>query len=441
MHKIIKYITLSLTIFCISVIGRAQTPALFISDNQSIADTWRWMFSLEMGLTPQHASFCYDCKLKVNRGVSDDVARIIANTTLTDKTPRVILLQLGCNDSVDVSGSLQEYEHSLFDYPFGKVCTKSGTMARTKNIAVTKDLTKITNANFAGSLYRVVNHFRTILPDSRIFILATNNYGKTDKDIEMVQQRNEQIKLVAQMLCVPFVSDANDLLKYNFVWNHFRPNLGTMLLIGDSYCFTRKWTGELEKIANVNLINLGKTSATLKERANGHTNTLGNQLLRLPVSSEPDYILLEGGINDDPDIDKVVENYPEHIQNLKRTNFGGALAYLVKQLRNKYPKAKIYAVTPGGLYYGHTNTPFDFITKANQIRKAAAIIGIPTIDWDREGRLSFVFNNSKGTGNGSSSSPFIYNVPSLETGDLLHPNERGGRYLAENVVAEITKRR
>ena len=160
MHKIIKYITLSLTIFCISVIGRAQTPALFISDNQSIADTWRWMFSLEMGLTPQHASFCYDCKLKVNRGVSDDVARIIANTTLTDKTPRVILLQLGCNDSIDVSGSLQEYEHSLFDYPFGKVCTKSGTMARTKNIAVTKDLTKITNANFAGSLYRVVNHFR-----------------------------------------------------------------------------------------------------------------------------------------------------------------------------------------------------------------------------------------------------------------------------------------
>ena len=136
-----------------------------------------------------------------------------------------------------------------------------------------------------------------------------------------------------------------------------------------------------------------------------------------------------------------MENYPEHIQNLKRTNFGGALAYLVKQLRNKYPKAKIYAVTPGGLYYGHTNTPFDFIIKANQIRKAASIIGIPTIDWDREGRLSFVFNNSKGTGNGSSASPFIYNVPSLETGDLLHPNERGGRYLAENVVAELSKKR
>ena len=130
MHKILKYITLSLTLFCLSMIMRAQTPALFISDNKYVADSWRWMFSLEMGLTPENMNICFDCKLKVNHGVSDDVARILANNTLTDKNPRVILLQLGCNDSVDAMGSLQEYEHSLFDYPFGKVCTKTGTMAR-----------------------------------------------------------------------------------------------------------------------------------------------------------------------------------------------------------------------------------------------------------------------------------------------------------------------
>ena len=147
----------------------------------------------------------------------------------------------------------------------------------------------------------------------------------------------------------------------------------------------------------------------------------------------------EGGINDEADQPKVVENYPEHIANLRRTNFAGALAYLVKVLRGRFPHARIYAVTPGGLYYGHTDRPFDFIVKSEQIRRAASLIGIPTIDWDREGRLSFVFNNSKGTGNGSDSNPFIYNVPSLETGDLLHPNERGGRYLAENVVAELNR--
>lgn len=439
MQKITKQISIFLIIFCSSIFTYAQTSALFISDNKIIADSWTWIFSHELGLTPNRVNFCYDCKLKTNYGVSDDVARILANKSLQEQTPRVILLQLGCNDSIDANGCMEEYEKSLFDYPFGKVCTKSGTMARTKNIAISKDITRITNNNFAGSFYRVINHFRSEYPDSRIFILATSSYG--DKNNVIVNKRNDQIKLVAQLFCIPFVEDANDLLKYNFIWKNTRPNLGTMLLIGDSYCFTRKWTGELEKIAMVNLINLGKTSATLKEKTNGNTNTLGNQLLKVTSQYSPDYILLEGGINDEADIEKVVDNYPEHIQNLKRTNFGGALAYLVKNLRSRFPKAKIYAVTPGGLYYGHTNEPFNYIIKANQIRKAASIIGIPTIDWDREGRLSFVFNNSKGTGNGSSSSPFIYNVPSLETGDLLHPNERGGRYLAENVVAEIIKKK
>ena len=211
-----------------------------------------------------------------------------------------------------------------------------------------------------------------------------------------------------------------------------------MLLIGDSYCFTRKWTAQLEQIAEVSLTNLGKTSATLKEKTNGNTNTLGNQLRSIPKGYTPDVILLEGGINDEADQQRFVDKYDECIRDVKRTTFAGALAYIVKNLRDRFPQAKIFVVTPGGLYYGHTDHPFDFIVKSDQIRKAANLLGLPTIDWDREGRLSFVFNNSKGTGNGSASKPFIYNVPTRETGDLLHPNEVGGRYLAENVVKEVS---
>ncbi len=427
-----------IAIICIAMLkfsaANAETTALLISDNRMTSDSWTWIFSDEMGLNVSHSTSCYDCRLKSETGMSDDVARVLSNNNIRSQKPGVILLQLGCNDTADADGSMSAYEHSLFDYPYGKVCNNKGANPRTKNIAVSKNDGRVTNANFAGSIYRIVKFLREQTPDSRIFLLAPCRYGSEKTSDEIA--KNAQIRLVAQMLCVPFVEDANMLQKYSFVWNGMKPSLGNVLLIGDSYCATKKWTGQLEKIANVSLTNVGKTSATLKERK-GHTNTLGAQLLRIPATCRPDIILLEGGINDDADTERTVEAYPEHIQNLKRTNFAGALAYLVKVLRGRFPNAQIYAVTPGGLYYGHTDHPFDFIVKSEQIRRAASLIGIPTIDWDCEGRLSFVFNNSKGTGAGTEASPFIYNVPTLETGDMLHPNERGGRYLAECAVARL----
>ena len=414
----------------------AEGTALFISDNRMVADSWTWIFSDEMGLKVDRVTSCYGCQLKSQQGLSDDVARILSNRTIGDSKPDVILLQLGCNDTLDADASLDAYAHSIFDFPYGKVCNSSGGNVKQKNIAVSKSEGRIRCSDFAGSLCKIVSYLRQVSPDSRIFFLTPSRYGsaKTSDEIDKIGQ----ITLASQLFCLPMIESSEELMSYSFVWTHVRPNLGNMLLIGDSYCFTRKWTAQLEKIAEVTLTNLGKTSATLKERK-GNSNTLGAQIARIPAGCHPDIVLLEGGINDEPDPESAIPNYPDHIANLKRTNFAGALAYLVKSIRSRFPNAQIYAVTPGGLYYGHTDRPFDFIVKANQIRRAAELIGIPTIDWDRDGRLSFVFNNSKGAGNGSESSPFIYNVPSSETGDLLHPNERGGRYLAECAVARIVR--
>lgn len=414
----------------------AEGTALLISDSRQAAESWQWIFASEKGLSITHDTSYYGGHLKTVRGVSDDVEHILADKGIETQRPQFIFLQLGCNDSSDADAGITTYEHTLFDYPFGMVCNNKGANVKNKNIAVSKDLTRVSCSNFSGALYRIVSHLRKVSPDSRIFLLPPTPYGGDRTPDE--KAKTEQMRLVAQLFCIPFAEDAGMLNKYSFMWNGIKPDLGKVLLIGDSYCFTRKWTGELEKIAKVSITNLGKTSATLKERK-GNANTLGAQLQRIPSGCNPDIIILEGGINDEADQPKVVENYPEHIANLRRTNFAGALAYLVKVLRSRFPHARIYAVTPGGLYYGHTDHPFDYIVKSEQIRRAASLIGVPTVDWDREGRLSFVFNNSKGTGNGTTSKPFIYNVPSLETGDLLHPNERGGRYLAENVVAELTK--
>lgn len=415
----------------------AESTALFISDNRMTADSWAWVFSDEMGLKVEKVTSCYGCRLKSEQGMSDDVARILSNRTIGDNHPDVILLQLGCNDTLDTDASLEAYARTLFDFPHGKVCNSSGGNVKNKNIAVSKNEGRIRCHDFAGSLCKIIGYLRQVSPDSRIFLLAPTRYGsaKTSDEIAKIAQ----MSLASQLFCLPLIESSEELMSYRFVWNKVRPHLGNMLLIGDSYCFTRKWTAELEKIADVKLTNLGKTSATLKERGTNR-NTLGAQIARIPADCHPDIVLLEGGINDDPDPASAIPNYPDHISNLKRTNFAGALAYLVKSIRARFPDARIYAVTPGGLYYGHTDRPFDFIVKANQIRQAAELIGIRTIDWDRSGRLSFVFNNSKGTGNGTEASPFIYNVPSSETGDLLHPNERGGRYLAECAVARLIRK-
>lgn len=415
----------------------AEGTALLICDNKQVEDSWKWCFNEELGLKVNHVTSCYGCHLKSETGMSDDVQRVLSNKNIQEQSPDVVFIQLGCNDGADSEEQHLSYEKSLFDYPYGKVCTMAGANAKTKNIAVTKDNQKITNANFAGSLYRIVNFIRGEVPDARIFFLAPVSYGKDKTEAEMM--KIDQMKDVANMLCIPFADDIDMVSQYSFIWKKIRPQLGKVLLIGDSYCFTKKWTSQFEALSQVDIVNLGKTSASLKEKGNGNNNTLGNQLTRIPSGYTPDIILIEGGINDDPDFDYVEKKYEEYVTTMRRTTFAGALAYIVRQLRSRFPQTRIYAVTPGGLYYGHTDKPFDFIIKANQIRKVAAMINIPTIDWDREGRLSFVFNNSKGTGAGTASSPFLYNVPSRETGDLLHPNETGGRYLAENVIKELTK--
>lgn len=414
----------------------AEGNALYISDNKQVEDSWSWCFSPELGLQVKRITTCYDCRLVSEKGMSADVQRILSMANMSVEKPDVVFLQLGCNDEADSEESFKAYEQTLFDYPYGRVQNSKGANPRTKNIAVSKEDTQISNANFAGSLYRIVKFIRESSPDTRIFFLSPMPYGKTLSPDEM--GRISQLKAVANMLCIPFADNIDMVKAYDFIWTKRKPKLGKMLLIGDSYCFTRKWTAQLEQIAEVSLTNLGKTSATLKEKTNGNTNTLGNQLRSIPKGYTPDVILLEGGINDEADQQRFVDKYDECIRDVKRTTFAGALAYIVKNLRERFPQAKIFVVTPGGLYYGHTDHPFDFIVKSDQIRKAANLLGLPTIDWDREGRLSFVFNNSKGTGNGSASKPYIYNVPTRETGDLLHPNEVGGRYLAENVVKEVS---
>lgn len=429
-----KFLSFAILFVC-SLTSMANNQAVLISDNKRIEETWSWCFSENLGLNINKITSCYDCTLKAQKGMAEDVQRILSLKNLDQITPLVVFLQLGCNDKADSQDAFQSYEQTLFDYPYGKVCTAKGTNPKTKNIAISKDDAKISNSNFAGSLYRIVKSIRESVHGVRIFLLAPTRYNQHPTGDDSL--KCQQLKTIANMFCIPYVEDFKTVTAYDFTWKGTRPHIGNILLLGDSYSELKKWTSRIERTTDATFVNLGKVSATLKERTTGTTNTLGAQLSRIPANCKPDIILIEGGINDEADQPRFVEKYEECIQNNRRTTFAGALAYIVNNLRKRFPKAKIYAITPGGLYYGHTDKPFEFITKSDQIRKAAKLIGIQTINWDREGCLSFVFNNSKGTGNGTASKPFLYNVPSRETGDLLHPNNYGAAFLAENVIKEL----
>lgn len=377
--------------------------------------------------------------------------------------PKAVFFQLGCDGTAD---KYDDYEQILFDHPTGEVCTLTGKMARNKRIAISKPDERIAVDNFAGALYFMIRSQRVIHRDARAFILPPTKVGEAADS-----QSASQLRRLANMLCLPFINSIDQLREYAFLWNRQRPHFGKMLILGDSYCHQRRWINSLEQMADVEVVNLGVTSASMRDHftdriaypynpnpvpsdCEGNHNTLACQILKLRrlLSGEnllpgemslsgwtPDIILVEGGGNDFADSPEVEALYEAHMREDNRTSFAGANAHMSRELKALFPQAQIFFVVSAGLYYGHTDKPFEYIDKARQQRKAAQMLGCPTINWDMDGRLSFIYNNSAKTGDGTKERPFRYNVPTAETLDLIHPSDYGAQFLAESAVHWMMK--
>lgn len=269
----------------------------------------------------------------------------------------------------------------------------------------------------------------------------------------------------------------------------------SILIIGDSYSYNTdryiKYLQEHIKISN--LVNLGVSSAKLKDlqedrtqypydgrpvsNGTGNNNTFGNQIAKLQrlmagtdldagetqiytsSADYPDIILIEGGKNDvadqsddyEPEMWTAVTGYsrvagggvsqnpittyiPKDYEETNRTTFGGAMHYLYGALHHLFADAKIFFITPSGINYSNANHTA-YMVKADQIRKAARYLCIPTINWDLEGRLSYVDNVV--TGSGTQEDPYTRSAPSEYTVDSLHPNRKGGDLLGAVVCAKL----
>ena len=427
------------------------------SDDIETLESWREVVESITGCE----MLCFDFN-GVDGRSREAVDTFIRKNNLKEVKPKAVFLQIGCKGEAD---SESDYEKVLFDFPTGNVCTLTGKNLRNKRIAVSKPDDAIDASNFAGSLYLMMRTIRKAYWGAHVFILPPVKAGETADD-----ERCKQLSMVANMFSVPFVECVSQLAEHRYYWTGEKPEIGKLLILGDSYSEQKRWIRQLADMSNVEVLNLGVSSATIRDRYNdktkypyssnpvssdneGNHNTISSQINKLKrlmngtllyqgeKSLEgyvPDVIIIEGGSNDNPDAPQAVEGYAEDIRQDRRITFAGALGYHTRELRKMFPDARIFVTTTAGLYYGHTDRPFDFIVKSEQQRKAAKMLGVPVINWDLDGRLSFVFNNSAGTGDGSESKPFRYNVESKETVDLLHPNEYGARFLAESVLRWMT---
>lgn len=347
---------------------------------------------------------------------------------------------------------------NLFCYPTAHINNLAGTMPRYKRFAVTKEY--ISNDSMPGYVFNIVKYLRERRPTARIFISSAN--GNPDA-----------LENISHQMCIPFLKgeaeEAKTLIDKTEN-NSTRPNMGNILILGDSYSEQARWITHFKRMAKVQILNLAVGGATIKDKTDwkeepytaypertdneGNHNTIGSQIEKLmrliegkelregeeaiPGNYRPDIVFIQGGTNDNPDTLATDSICTDSLIN-DRTTFRGALTYITEKIRSLYPDSDIIFITPSGLYYGHTDTPFDFIVKAEQIRDVARLLNLRTIDWDMDGRLSFVFNNSANTGKGTQESPFIYNRQTRETSDLLHPNTSGAIFLAESVFKALSE--
>lgn len=272
-----------------------------------------------------------------------------------------------------------------------------------------------------------------------------------------------------------------------------------VLVLGDSYSAMGNWIRGMMEVINVkSLVNLGVTSATIKDRqadrttypysdrptstGTGNINTLASQIQKLKrlmkgtdldsgekkiyesSSDYPDVIIIEGGMNDGPDSDTKVNSYYEQflvsksayykknssstatqttvyvkpsLDTIDRTCFAGAYRYICEELLTLFPSAQIFLTTASHMNY-FENDPNQVYGKiAEQQRLCANIMSFSVIDWHAEGNLNTILIGLKGSG--TASDPYTPVGGDTYTTDLLHPNALGGkRYgrLAGKVIQE-----
>lgn len=278
--------------------------------------------------------------------------------------------------------------------------------------------------------------------------------------------------------------------------------IDNMLIIGDSYSQQGKWITGMKKFISVdNIINLGRSNATLKDKytdrvtypyndrpvgndtRGGNVNTFGSQikmLKRLMAGTDldkgevkiyeneekyPSIILIEGGTNDTIDTDEQVQMYKSTFFRMidnqyykdKATDTTIKQGYytVIPDINTidrttfagamRYLYEELHSLFPKALIFFitpcglcyGTQYPGNYYKKAEQMIESARYIAQPVIDWSRIGRVSYLDRTI--SGDGTQNNPYIAKQSGQYTDDSLHPNDEGGLLLGLAVATELKK--
>ena len=272
-----------------------------------------------------------------------------------------------------------------------------------------------------------------------------------------------------------------------------------VLILGDSYSDMGCWVRGMEEMLKINsLVNLGVTGATIRDRwadraqypytsrplgeYGDNRNTLASQiekLKRLMAGTDldegesqiyrtkneyPNIIIIEGGMNDNPDSEDTVATYFDQflikkenvyykdvtttsqttayvkpdLDAINRTCFAGAYRYIAEQLLKLFPDAQLFVTTASHMNYFTKDPNYNYGKIAEQQRMCANILSCTVIDWHEEGNLNTIQIGLKGSG--TADDPYTFVGGDTYTTDLLHPNDIGGRRYGR-LAAKIIQQR
>ena len=186
--------------------------------------------------------------------------------------------------------------------------------------------------------------------------------------------------------------------------------------------------------------------------------------------SYPNVIIIEGGMNDQPDAEDVENTYISQfetkvdnvwnarnsnetpslgsvyiktpIEDVNRTCFAGAYRYIVEELSELFPNAQIFFTLSSGLGYWRSSVVEKQYNIASQQSKCAKLCSVNIIDWHGEGQVNSIYNYP--IGDGTQENPYLWSQGTgdeyADTNDLLHPNQRGGYKYAKLAYLCITQR-
>ena len=196
---------------------------------------------------------------------------------------------------------------------------------------------------------------------------------------------------------------------------------------GDSVTEQNKWQPYVSSYFNCSFYNRGVGGTTVTQ-VNGSTNHMSGDMRIESIPTDSDVILVFAGHNDWSYASIPMGDLKTDSLN-ESTSFKSAFALMLKKIQTRCPNAKIMTVTPvgGRTEDALTNQDKQFYIRdlcmtdfANAVREVSSYYGIPCIDVNANSGINTLNHTT-----------YI--------ADLIHPNEEGGKLIANEIVNGMKK--